>query len=110
MAAAACAAPARAHSSFATASISTRKSGPADISGTVLMLMTDCEPADDTVETGRDQRMPGLGGYQPAEPLAEHKDWPDPQGASSRRFASAAAVRRDASHHHAATIMAESAD
>jgi hypothetical protein len=39
MAAAACAAPARAHSSFATASISTRKSGPADISGTLLDLI-----------------------------------------------------------------------
>jgi hypothetical protein len=23
--------------------------------------------------------MPGLDGHQPAEPVAEHKDWPDPQ-------------------------------
>jgi hypothetical protein len=23
--------------------------------------------------------MPGLDGHQPAEPAAEHKDWPDPQ-------------------------------
>jgi hypothetical protein len=23
--------------------------------------------------------MPGLNGYQSAEPAAEHKDWPDPQ-------------------------------
>ena len=38
--------------------------------------------ADDTIETSRDQRMPGLDGYQPAEPVAEHKDWPDPQRAT----------------------------
>jgi hypothetical protein len=23
--------------------------------------------------------MPGLNGYQPAQPMAEHRDWPDPQ-------------------------------
>jgi hypothetical protein len=38
--------------------------------------------ADDTIETSRDQAMPGLDGYQPAEPAAEHKDWPDPQRAT----------------------------
>ena len=26
--------------------------------------------------------MLGLDGYQPAEPVAEHKDWPDPQRAT----------------------------
>src|SRR4051812_30942061 len=35
--------------------------------------------ADDTIETSRDQRMPGLDGHQPAEPVAEHKDRPDSQ-------------------------------
>jgi hypothetical protein len=34
---------------------------------------------DDTIDTARDQRMPGLNGYQPPEPTAERKDWPDPQ-------------------------------
>jgi hypothetical protein len=38
--------------------------------------------ADDAIETSRDQRMPGLDGHQPAEPVAEHKDWPDPQRAT----------------------------
>ena len=38
--------------------------------------------ADDTIETSRDQRMPRLDGYQPAEPAAEHKDRPDPQRAA----------------------------
>ena len=28
--------------------------------------------------------MPGLDGHQPAEPVAEHKDWPDPQRATGR--------------------------
>src|SRR5947209_19377134 len=35
--------------------------------------------AEDTIETGRDQRVPGLDGHQSAEPTAEHKDWRDPQ-------------------------------
>jgi hypothetical protein len=35
--------------------------------------------ADDTIETARDQRMPGLDRHQSAEPAAEHKDRPDPQ-------------------------------
>jgi hypothetical protein len=34
---------------------------------------------DDTIDTTRDQRRPGLNGYQPAEPVPERKDWPDPQ-------------------------------
>ena len=35
--------------------------------------------ADEAIDTARDQRMPGLDGHQPAEPTAEHKDWPDLQ-------------------------------
>ena len=35
--------------------------------------------ADGAIETSRDQPMPGLNGYQPAEPVSEHKDWPDPK-------------------------------
>jgi hypothetical protein len=34
---------------------------------------------DDTIDTARDERMPGLNGDQSAEPTAEHKDRPDPQ-------------------------------
>jgi hypothetical protein len=35
--------------------------------------------ADDNIESSRDQRMPRLDGHQPAEPIAEHQDGPDPQ-------------------------------
>lgn len=30
----------------------------------------------------RDKRMPGLDGYQPAEPAAEHEDRPDTQAST----------------------------
>lgn len=36
--------------------------------------------ADDGIDAARDKRMPWLDGDQAAEPVAEHKDWPDPQG------------------------------
>src|SRR5262245_17778813 len=35
---------------------------------------------DDPIDTTGDQRVPGLDGDQPAEPTAEHKDGPEPQG------------------------------
>ena len=35
--------------------------------------------ADDAIDTARRQRMPGLDGDQPAEPLPEHKHRPHPQ-------------------------------
>jgi hypothetical protein len=38
--------------------------------------------SDDTIDTAGDQGVPGLDGDQPAEPMAEHKDWPDPQRTS----------------------------
>lgn len=38
--------------------------------------------ADDAIDAIRDQSMPGLDGYQPAEPPAEHKNRPDPQRAA----------------------------
>jgi hypothetical protein len=34
---------------------------------------------DDTIDTAGNQHVAGLNGYQPAEPAAEHKDWPDAQ-------------------------------
>ncbi len=38
--------------------------------------------ADDTLDTTRDERMTRLDRYQPAEPMAEHKDWPESQRAT----------------------------
>jgi hypothetical protein len=38
-----------------------------------------------TPDTTRDQRVPRLDCYQPTEPTAKHKDWPDPQGTPSRK-------------------------
>ena len=38
--------------------------------------------ADDTIDAAGDQGVAGLDGDQPAEPTAEHKDWPDPQRAT----------------------------
>jgi hypothetical protein len=35
--------------------------------------------ADNAIDTARDQGVPRLDSYQPAEPTAEHKDWPDSQ-------------------------------
>jgi hypothetical protein len=40
--------------------------------------------ADDAIDPTRDQRMLGLDGYQPTEPVAEQKDRPDPQRATGR--------------------------
>jgi hypothetical protein len=41
--------------------------------------------ADDPIDTASDQRVPGLDSDQPAEPRAEHKDGPDPQGTTGRK-------------------------
>jgi len=38
--------------------------------------------ADDTVKPGGDQGVTGLDCDQPAEPISEDKDWPEPQGTS----------------------------
>src|SRR5712671_4206387 len=40
--------------------------------------------ADDSIDTAGDQRVPGLDGDQAAEPRAEHKDGPEPQGTPGR--------------------------
>src|SRR5215469_9200689 len=40
---------------------------------------------DNTVDTARDQRMPGLDGDQSAESAAENKHWPQSQRAANRK-------------------------
>jgi len=39
---------------------------------------------NDTIDIAGDQRVSGLDSHQPAEPMTEHKDWPDSQRATGR--------------------------